>query len=114
MKENAKCFIRIKKGIYEEITYKELEEKRKKYATYRRKKFIPVQGMLIELLPTEYKDFYKEIERNKYIKKQEKGIEMFSYDVNASIDIIEDKKLDIEFQIESNFQFMNIFFIKFF
>lgn len=27
MKEDAKCFIKIKKGIYEEITYKELKEK---------------------------------------------------------------------------------------
>ena len=27
MKEASKCFIKIKKGIYEEITYKELKEK---------------------------------------------------------------------------------------
>jgi RNA polymerase sigma factor (sigma-70 family) len=105
MKENAKCFIRLKKGIYEEITYKELEEKRKKYSTYRKKKFIPIQGMLIEILPTEYKSFYKEIERNKYIKRQEKNIEIFSYDGlidkdNKNIDIIEDKVTNIEFQIE--------------
>ena len=105
MKENAKCFIRLKKGIYEEITYKELEEKRKKYSTYRKKKFIPIQGMLIEILPTEYKSFYKEIERNKYIKRQEKNIEIFSYDGlidndNKNMDIIEDKVTNIEFQIE--------------
>ena len=27
--DNAKCFIKIAKGIYEEITYKELQERRK-------------------------------------------------------------------------------------
>ena len=29
MEDNAKCFIRISKGNYEEITYKELENRRK-------------------------------------------------------------------------------------
>ena len=29
MKDNAKCFIKIGKGIYEEITYEELEKRRK-------------------------------------------------------------------------------------
>lgn len=105
MQENAKCFIRIKKGIYDEITYKELEEKRKKYVTYRRKKFIPVQGMLIEVLPTEYKSFYREVERNKYVRKQEGNIEIFSYDGlidedTKNTNIIEDTNTDVEFQIE--------------
>lgn len=27
MKDNAKCFIKINKGLYEEITYKELKER---------------------------------------------------------------------------------------
>ena len=105
MQENAKCFIRVKKGIYDEITYKELEEKRRKYTTYRRKKFIPVQGMLIEVLPTEYRSFYKEVERNKYVSKRERELEIFSYNAlndedNKNIDIIKDLNTDIEFQIE--------------
>lgn len=105
MKENAKCFLRIKKGTYKEITYKELEEKRNKYITYKRKKFIPVQGMLIEVCPTEYRDFYREIEKNKYYKKQERKVEIFSYDGLADeefdgIDIIDDKNTNIEFEIE--------------
>ena len=109
MQENARCFIRIKKGIYDEITYKELEEKRKKYVTYRRKRFIPVQGMLIEVLPSEYKNFYREVERNKYVKKQERNIEIFSYDGlrdddATNIDIIEDGNADIEFQVEKKME----------
>ena len=41
--DNAKCFIKIAKGIYEEITYKELQERRKIIETYKDKLFIPVQ-----------------------------------------------------------------------
>ncbi len=40
MQDNAKCFIKLKKGIYEEITYKELKEKRKKYSTYKKKNLL--------------------------------------------------------------------------
>ena len=43
------CFIKIKKGIYEEITYKELKEKRKKYSTYKKKKFIKLDDILLEV-----------------------------------------------------------------
>lgn len=43
MKDNAKCFIRIAKGIFEEITYKELENRKKTEKSYRNKKFIPIQ-----------------------------------------------------------------------
>ena len=41
--DNATCFIKIAKGIYEEITYKELQERRKIIETYKDKLFIPVQ-----------------------------------------------------------------------
>ena len=65
MEDNAKCFIKIRKGYYEEITYKELKERRENDNTYINKKFIPIQKTLIEVSLEEYKDFYKEIERNK-------------------------------------------------
>lgn len=62
MEDNAKCFIKIRKGYYEEITYKELKERRENDNTYINKKFIPIQKTLIEVSLEEYKDFYKEIE----------------------------------------------------
>ena len=34
MEDNAKCFIKIRKGYYEEITYKELKERRENDNTY--------------------------------------------------------------------------------
>lgn len=43
MEDNAKCFIRISKGNFEEITYKELKHRRKTKKEYLKKWFIPVQ-----------------------------------------------------------------------
>lgn len=69
MKENSKCFVKINQGIYEEITYKELEERRQLIPSYRNKKFIYINKMLFEVSDKEYKDYYSEIERNRYSKK---------------------------------------------
>ena len=69
MKENSKCFVKISQGIYEEITYKELEERRQTIPSYRNKKFIYINKMLFEVSDKEYKDYYSEIERNRYSKK---------------------------------------------
>ena len=65
--------------------------------------------MLIEVLPTEYKSFYKEVERNKYVNKKERELEIFSYNAlndedNQNTDIIKDTNTDIEFQIERKFE----------
>ncbi|MBP3830992.1 MAG: hypothetical protein ILA02_01230 [Clostridia bacterium] len=43
MEDNARCFIRIGKGKFEEITYKELEQRREVRRGYLKKLFIPVQ-----------------------------------------------------------------------
>ena len=60
MKENAKCFIKIGKGHFEEITYKELKNRRNTIKTYKDKKFIYLHGMLMEVSPEEYVDYYYE------------------------------------------------------
>lgn len=106
MQENAKCFIKVKKNIYEEITYKELEERRKKSSFYTKKKFIYIHGMLLEVSENEYKDYFKEIERNRYSKKvlQKLGtvsIDKLKNDENIKHkEIIFDDGKDIEFEIE--------------
>lgn len=69
MINNAKCFIKIDEGIYEEITYDELERRRKLNNTYKAKKFIPIQGNLIEVSEDEYKKFYQDVEKIKYTKR---------------------------------------------
>ena len=37
MKDEDKCFIKLKNGTYKEITHKELQKRRKRYVTYKDK-----------------------------------------------------------------------------
>lgn len=105
MKDNAKCFIKIKKGIYEEITYKKLKEKRRKYDTYKNKKFIQVDDKLLEVSQREYETFNKEEQRIKYIARADKKLQIISYDNEDEngtvlINTIKDTSCDIENEIE--------------
>ena len=106
MKDNAKCFIKISKGYYEEITYKELQERRLADNTYKNKRFIPVQNKLIEVSEEEYQDFYREVERNKYIRKVAQNFQFISInEISEDSDIRErnllaDENIDIDFEIE--------------
>ncbi len=108
MKDNAKCFIRIAKGIFEEITYKELEERRKNNKEYNKKKFIPIQGMLLEVTNNEYKDFYKDVERHKYITSESKRFSFISindmikddeYNEVRGADILSDEDINIDLEV---------------
>ena len=106
MKADAKCFIRVEKGIYEEIPYKELEKRRLKDEFYKVKKFIPIDGMLMEVTLDEYIAFYKEIERAKYYKRKSKEFEFISInEIPEEKDIREkylliDEKINIDFEVE--------------
>ena len=105
MKENAKCFIKIKKGIYEEITYKELKEKRKKYITYKKKRFIQLDDILLEVSKKEYETIDAEEQRIKYINRTERTINLISYDnedENGTIlkDVIPDSNYNLENDVE--------------
>lgn len=108
MKDNAKCFIKIAKGIFEEITYKELQKRRKLIQGYSNKKFIPIQGMLLEVTDSEYKDFYKYIERQKYVKNQSKRFSFISINQeikdNENLEIrgsdrLPDENVNIDFEV---------------
>lgn len=106
MQDNAKCFIKIRKGYYEEITYKELQERREVDNTYKTKRFIPVQNKLIEVSEDEYQDFYREVERNKYVRKTSKVFQFISIDeISEDSDIREknllaDENIDVDFETE--------------
>ena len=80
MQDNAKCFIRLKKGIYEEITYKELKEKRKKYSTYKKKKFIKLDDVLLEVSKKDYEIIEYEEQRQKYLDRVARKMNLISYD----------------------------------
>lgn len=106
MKENAKCFVKISQGIYEEITYKELEERRQSIPSYKNKKFIYVNKMLFEVSDKEYRDYYSEIERNRYSKKvlqklNTVSIEQLNFDEDMDDkQVIIDDTINVENEIE--------------
>lgn len=80
MKENAKCFILGSKG-FEEITYAKLKKHRDTDPTYNKShNFIQSSGMLMEVSETDYNDFEKNKDRQKYIRKESKRVEEVSLD----------------------------------
>lgn len=104
MKDNAKCFIKIKKDIYEEIQYKDLKEKRKRFITYKNKKFIKIEDSLLEVSKKEYEIIESEDQRRKYVKRIEKK-KVISYDNKDEngtvlINSIKDVNYDIESEVE--------------
>lgn len=107
MNDNTKCFIKLDKALYKEITYKELEELRKKDITYKDKKFIYIHKMLMEVTQEEYEDYYYEIEQNRYAKKVLRKLSAISLDELESeddLDYMADKKSNVEkIAIEKNY-----------
>ena len=67
--DDHKCFVFSAAG-YEEITYSELCRRCKEDKSYESKQFIPLHGMLLEVAPEQYKEFYKEQRRQKYLVEQ--------------------------------------------
>lgn len=110
MNDNAKCFVKISKGIFEEISYSELEKRRKKINTYKNKKFIYIHGMLMEVSRQEYTDYYQEIERNRYAKKVLGKLQVISIDKLKEDqefrdkEFIEDSNTNVETEIERKFE----------
>lgn len=99
MNNNSKCFIKTKDHEYEEITYEELEYRRANIPGYNKKKFIYVHKMLMEVSEEEYKDYYYEIERNRYSKKVLDKLCVISIDeltTQDKLDFIADTNIDIE------------------
>lgn len=105
MKDEDKCFIKLKNGTYKEITHKELQKRRKRYVTYKDKKFIPVQKCLMEVSLDKYKEFYQDIEHQKYINKLKKkyrvlSIEKLHDEDFKGKDILADTNVDVELEVE--------------
>lgn len=105
MKDDDKCFIKIKNGIFEEISYQELKNRRKKINEYKNKKFIYIHGMLMEVSEQDYIDYYQEIERNRYAKRVIRKLNPLSIDEMKETtdfrdkDIIKDFKFNLEDEV---------------
>lgn len=64
-----KVFI-LSDGNYKEITYSELCRRRDSDTTYQNRKFIPLHGMLMEVTPEQYAEFYRAKNRQRYLDRR--------------------------------------------
>lgn len=79
MNDQSKCFILTPAG-YEEITYAELTRRQQDDPSYHSRRFIPLHGMLLEVEAGDYRIFYREIERQKYLRKEATRVKEMSCD----------------------------------
>ncbi len=102
----SKCFVK-KNGQYEEITYAELQRRCMKDESYKRRKFLPLHGMLMEVSEEEYVQFYRQKNRQKYLQRtsaanQEISVDMLTTEDMNGEDILTDPLVDIQEQVESD------------
>lgn len=100
-----KVFI-LEKGNYKEITYSELKRLEQADKSYMDKFFLPLHGMLMEVTEEEYKEYYRDKRRQKYIDERSKAngdISYNSFDTDELLgeDILVDKHTDVEAQVIS-------------
>lgn len=99
----SKCFIKTNNG-YEEITYEELLRREEADPSYKGRRFLPLHGMLMEVTPEQYRDFYKERRRQKYLYERSRenrdiSIDMLTTEQFNGADILVSDGMDIEEQV---------------
>lgn len=99
----SKCFIKTDNG-YEEITYEELLRREEADPSYKGRRFLPLHGMLMEVTLEQYRDFYKERRRQKYLYERSRenrdiSIDMFTTEQFNGADILVSEGMDIEEQV---------------
>lgn len=80
LKYSPKKVFVLENGQYTEISFMELQHREKELNGYKEKYFLPLHGMLMEVTKEEYKLYYKEKRRERYIAEQAKEVGAFSYD----------------------------------
>ena len=95
--------------VLESGTYLELSctEFRRREYTYHGRRFIPLHGMLMEVSESDYKAFYKDKRRQKYLDERSAKNGDFSYDMLTTDefngeDILVDEVADTAGQAEKN------------
>ena len=94
-----KVFI-LENGSYQEITYQEHCQKQQSDNSYENRFFIPLQGMLLEVSREVYAEFYREKERNRYLRKLDRengliSIESFEKADDSGMDYLADTVADM-------------------
>lgn len=80
MKYQPKKVFILENGSYQEITYQKHCQNQQSDKSYENRFFIPLQGMLLEVGREVYADFYREKERNRYLKKLDRENGLLSID----------------------------------
>ena len=106
MKYAPKKVFVLENGTYVEITYEAHTYRKETDEQYAERRFIPVQGYLIETDQQCYTEFYREVERRKYLQKLEielnpLSLESLDKEENNGIDFIEAENTDIAEQVEN-------------
>lgn len=104
MKYALKKVFVLEGKTYLELSYAEF---RQQADTYHGRRFIPLHGMLMEVPEDEYRTFYKDKRRQKYLKERSKDNSDFSYDMLTTDefngeDILVDTVTDTAGQAEKN------------
>ena len=101
MKYAPKKVFVLENGNYKEITYNELKTLEQIDKNYENKYFLPLHGMLMEVTEEEYKSYYKDKRRQKYIDERSRENGDVSYDALDSSDMLGESVLvDIETNVE--------------
>lgn len=109
---NNKCFVFSADG-YEEITYTELCYRQEKEEGYKTKQFIPLHGMLLEVTQEQYREFYKEKRRQKYLTEQsienkDVSIDVLLAESLSGISFLEDWRVDVAAEAVKNILMENL------
>ena len=101
-----KVFI-LENGNYAEISYEEFCRRTENDKSYEDKLFLPLHGMLMEVAEDEYRTFYKNVRRQKYLKELSTANGDFSCDMLTTDDfngqdILIDEEQDVEEIVEKN------------
>ena len=101
MSNEPKCvYIKTEVG-YVQITYAEFCRIRNTTENYKASHwFIPVQGVLLEVPKDAYKAFYREKERERYLRKLDSALFLCNLDLKSEEIPLRDENTDIEQQTE--------------
>lgn len=101
MSNEPKC-VYIKTDVgYVQITYAEFCRIRNTTENYKTSHwFIPVQGVLLEVPKDAYKAFYREKERERYLRKLDSALFLCNLDLKSEEIPLRDENTDIEQQTE--------------
>lgn len=106
MKYAPKKVFVLEGGQYIEISYDELQYRTENQNEYKEKVFIPLHGMLMEVSKEEYKAFYKNARRQKYlnelsIENGDISYDMLTTDEFIGRDILVAEKTDVSELVEN-------------